>query len=160
VKVINAEATKTSNDKPMFKVKFEITEGPHAPRKVYTNLTVSEENPMALAIFFRQMDALGLNSSFFGQGPTPDQVASALINRPARVTVGTKTWNGVERNEVKSIAPPLGGSPMAPGVAAGNAPLVPAPGATPSRAAAPSVGPGPSVGSGPAAPSGPPALPI
>ena len=162
VKVINAEATKSSTDKLMFKVKFELTSGPHAPRKVFTQFVVSDDNPMALAIFFRNMEALGLGAQFFATNPSPDQVASALNNRACRVTLSKRTWQGIERNEVKAVLPPLGGGPVAPGVATG--PAVPTPGGMPipSPVAVPTSAPTPTVATptGPTAPSGPPPLPI
>ena len=168
VKVIDAQAMKASTGKLMFKVKFEITSGPHAPRKVFNNLVLSDDNPMALAIFFRNLEALGVNEAFLAQNPSPDQIASAMSNRTCRVTLGKRTWQGVEQNEVKRMLPPLGGGPVAPGVATG--PAVPMPGgmpvpsptvaSTPTPTSGPTVGATPQVGPGPVAPSGPPPLPI
>lgn len=176
VKIIDSQATKASTGKLMFKVKVEIADGPNIKRKLTTNIVVSDDNPMALAIFFRNMENIGLPSSFFSQEPNPDQVASAMVGRPARVKIGHRVWQGVDRNEVTAWLPPLGGGlggPVAPGTVVGPAgpPLptsatVPStPAATPAtpvptQTPAPVVGNGPTVGAGPAAPSGPPALPI
>lgn len=171
VKVVDAQATKSSTDKLMFKVKFEITSGPHVKRRVPNQYTVSDENPVALAIFFRNMEAMGLDEGFFAANPNPDQVASALLNRVCRITLKTEAWQGVDRNKVAATLPPLAGGPMAPGVATGPATLMPTPGATPAPMAVPTptapaapttpaVAPTPTPGQGPAAPSGPPPLPI
>lgn len=161
--VIDAQATQTQTGKPMFKVKFQVAEGPHAPRKVWNNFTVSEENPMALAIFFRQMEAMGLNANFFAAKPSNAQVAQALMNRQCMVTLGTRTWQGVEQNDVKGIAPALGGGPIAPGVATGVATPLPTasgsglPTATPTTPPAPTTTPT----AGPPTPNdAPPPLPI
>ena len=164
-KVVDAEDTTSTTGKLMFKVKFEITSGPHSPRKVPTQLVVSDDNPMALAIFFRNMNSLGLNEAFFTQNPAPAQIASALQNRTCRINIGRRTWQGVERNEVKAILPPLGGGPVAPGVATGPAVPMPTGMPTPGPAApsTPTVGAGPTVGATPSTPStpgGPPPLPI
>ena len=169
VKVVEAQATKSSTDKLMFKVKFEIIEGPHVKRRVPNQYTVSTDNPVALAIFFRNMAAMGLDEAFFDGNPNPDQVASALLNRVCRVTLTTEAWQGVDRNKVAATLPSLGSGPMAPGVAVGPATVLPTPGATPalptpststSADPSPTVGAGPTVGQGPDAPSGPPPLPI
>ena len=135
--IIDAQATQTQTGKPMFKVKFQVAEGPHAPRKVWNNFTVSEENPMALAIFFRQMEAMGLNANFFAAKPTNAQVAQALMNRQCMLTLGTREWQGVTQNSVTGVAPPLGGGPIAPGVATGVATPLPTASASPLPTAAP-----------------------
>jgi hypothetical protein len=169
VKVIDAQATQSSTGKPMWKVKFEVTSGPHAPRKVFSNFTLSDDNPMALAIFFRQMEAMGLNAAFFAAlsqnfEESKQQIAQALMNRTCRVTLGQRQFQGRAMQDVKTVLPPLTGGPVAPGVATG--PVVPTPGGmpVPSPTAVPTPTsvptPGPQVGPGPQAPSGPPPLPI
>lgn len=179
VKIIDAQATNATTGARMFKVKVEITEGPNVKRRVSTNLVVSPENPMALAIFFRNMENIGIGADFFAQNPSPDAVASVMLNRPARVKIGHKAWQGVDRNEVQGWLPPMGAQGGAPGLPGAGGPVAPgtvigAPGpvlptsATPSAAAAstPSVptdkpADKPATPSGPVAPTdAPPALPI
>ena len=189
VKIIAADATKASTGALMFKVKVEITDGPNIKRRIPTNLVVSTDNPMALAIFFRNMENVGLDANFFAQNPTPEQVASAMLNRPARVKVGHKAWQGVDRNEVQGWLTQLGGASGLPGAAGPVAPgtVIGAPGpvlptsATPTSTATPVAGlptakptpltPEPDINpatiggvtgavAGPNAPDSPPALPI
>ena len=130
VRVLDASEDKSSTGKLMIRVKFEIITGPHAPRKIPTQFVLSDENPMALAIFFRHMQSMGLNADFFSQLPPPvgdsmlqagAMIASALLNRQCRVTLGIRAWQGVDRNEVKAVLPPLGGVPVAPGTVTGVA---------------------------------------
>lgn len=180
VKILDSQATKASTGKLMFVVKVEIADGPHVKRKMTTNIVLSDDNPMALAIFFRNMENIGIPAAFFAQEPNPDQVAGAMIGRQARVKIGHKNWQGVDRNEVKAWLPPLGGGlggalptgPVAPGTVVGPAgpplptsaapttPSAPSTGPIPPQTSSPVVGNGPTVGTGPAAPGGPPALPI
>ena len=190
VKIVDSEATQASTGALMFKVKVQIEDGPHIKRKLTTNLVVSTDNPVALAIFFRNMENMGLNADFFAANPNPGQVASAMLNRMARVNVGHKTWNGVERNEIKGWLPPASGGPglglpgsggpVAPGTvigpagpplptsavptatptAAPSAPSTPTATPTPPQSTVPVVGNGPTVGAGPSAPDSPPPLPI
>jgi Protein of unknown function (DUF669) len=154
VKIVDAREDKSSSGKLMIRVKFEIQDGPSAPRKVPTQLVLSTENQVAVAIFFRQMEAMGLDANFFAQLPPPDgdtmmmagkQIADALFNRTCRVTLKTRAWQGVDRNEVAGILPSLGGGPVAPGTVTGvatpggpvapGATTVPAPTSTPATPA-------------------------
>lgn len=178
VRITDCQATQSQNGKPMLKITAEITEGPAAKRKVYGNLVLSEENGTALAIFFRNLDAIGLGEDFLAQGPTFDQVASNCIGRTPRVVIKHRTWNGTVRGDIDRWVAPLGGGlgagPVAPGAVVGPAgpplptansslpttPTTPAVPTTP-PAATPQVGTGPTVGSGPVAPAdAPPPLPI
>jgi hypothetical protein len=117
-RVIAAEAAMSQNSKPMIKVQYEITAGASAKRRLRTQYTISDDNPTALAIFFKQMEALGLGADFFEVEPAMTQVAGALLNRPARIVVGHKEWNKIDRNEIKGTLPPMfEDGPIAPGAA-------------------------------------------
>ncbi len=107
--VAKGEAKTTSAGKDMIVVSFEVQGGPHGGRKVPNNFVISPENANALGFFFRHMRALGLDSAYFAQNPSPQQVAAALVGRTCRIEVGTRTWNGEEREDVKKILPPVSG---------------------------------------------------
>jgi hypothetical protein len=114
VQVVESVAKTTSANKDMIVVKFQIIGGPHGGRKVQNNFVISPENGTALGFFFRHMRALGLDDAYFQQNPSPAQVAAALVGKTCRIEVGTRTWNGEEREDVKKIMPPLaGGTPVA-----------------------------------------------
>jgi hypothetical protein len=167
VKIIDCQATQSSNGKPMLKLTAEIVEGPAAKRKVYGNLVLSEENGTALAIFFRNLEAIGLDENFLNQGPSFDQVASNCIGRMPHVVIRHRTWNGQVRGDIDRWVAPLdgglpgaAGGPIAPGAVVGPA-GPPLPTTSSSPTAAPTVGAGPTVGTGPSAPAdAPPPLPI
>lgn len=103
VRVIAGEAKTTSAGKDMIVVKFEIVGGPHGGRKLSNNFVISPENANALGFFFRHMKALGLDSAYFAQNPTPQKLAADLVGRTCRIEVGTRVWNGEEREDVKKI---------------------------------------------------------
>lgn len=105
VRVVEGVAKTTSAGKDMLVVKFEIIGGPHGGRKVPNNFVISPENANALAFFFRHMRALGLDSAYFSQNPSPQKVAADLVGRTCRIEVGTRVWNGEEREDVKKIMP-------------------------------------------------------
>lgn len=109
VRIVAGEAKQTSAQKDMIVVKFEIIGGPHGGRKVPNNFVISPENANALGFFFRHMRALGLDSVYFTKNPSPAQVAADLVGRECRIEVGTRVWNGEEREDVKKIMAPLAG---------------------------------------------------
>ena len=131
--VQQAEVSQTSNGKLMFKLTWQITEGPYANRKVWSNMVVSPESPPALGIMFKHMAALGLDAEFFKAGPSPDQVANAMNGKGATLVVDQREWNGEIRNEVKNIVKKAGGIvPSAPTPTTQSAPPgIPAPASTP-----------------------------
>jgi hypothetical protein len=166
VKIVDAQAGQSSTGKVMFTLKCEILEGPDTKRKTTTNITLSPENGTALAIFFQNMTAIGLDDAFFAQEPSPDQVAAAMIAREADVMIKHETWQGVKRGKIDRWLAPMGGGlslptgPIAPGTVVGPA-GPPLPTTNSSQPTVPVVGAGPTVGSGPAAPADvPPPLPI
>lgn len=124
--VVQCTATQSKGGKPMFKTKFQVEDGPSQGRSVTNNFNLTTDNPVALRIFFRQMNALGLDSNFFAQNPTVEQIAAMMVGRRARVTLGVRKWQGEDQNEISAIAPALGAGPsgIAP-MAAAAAPGVP-----------------------------------
>ncbi|QGF20314.1 hypothetical protein SEA_SIXAMA_164 [Gordonia phage Sixama] len=104
MKVIQSEAKQTGNQKTMFKLTCEIQSGPYKSRRVWTNLVVSPENPVALNIFFRQMAALGIDKSYFATNPSDSNVAEALKDKLFRGQVDIKKYQGEDRNEIKSFS--------------------------------------------------------
>jgi hypothetical protein len=159
VVVKTADATTTANGKPMIKVKFSIENGPHAGRTLYNNFTISEENQNALLIFFTQMKALGLESTFFAAGPSLEQVAAQLVGKRAQVAVAHRQWNGATQPNITRLNPPIGGQGAGP--VGGGFPAPPIAGPAPTTAAAPPAPPvaAPAAQQPVAPPAAPPAPP-
>jgi hypothetical protein len=113
VECVSADATHSSTGKPMIKVKFKVTEGPHANRTILSQLTLSPDNETALSIFFRQMKAFGLGEDFFARVPAGQlgPVASAMVGRRVTVKLTQREWQGEMRNNVAAIMPPLNAAP-------------------------------------------------
>ena len=149
LKVIAAEAKNTSGGKTMFKITTEVTSGPYAKRRVWANLVVSPENPVALNIFFRQMAAIGIGKDYFATNPSDHNVAESLVGKEFRGQVVIRQYQGEDRNDIKQysrlnrtsesepVAPtiPAASSSSAPPAPAGVAPN-PAPAPPPAAAAA------------------------
>jgi hypothetical protein len=151
VEVAKSESTTSSNGKPMIRVTMKVVTGPYEKRSVLNQFVMSQENPVALSIFFRHMKAFGLTEDWFmqlGQQGSLEPVANALIGRRARLTLGHRDWQGETRNEVKAVKPYTGAPGLAPSGPSGPSagPLAPPPPAAP-------VTP-------PVAPPAPPAAPV
>jgi hypothetical protein len=129
VETEKSEAVQSSNGRPMIKTTFKVIVGPHTNRKVMNNFVLVVDNPVALAIFFRNMKCFGLEDNFFaalGDQGSLDVVANAMIGKRVRLTLGQREWQGEMRNEVKQVKPYTG----APGGMGGGPAAGPTPGMT------------------------------
>lgn len=169
--VTKSELKPASTGAQMVVVQLTIIDGPHKGRIIFNNFVFSPDKAFALKMWFDNLAAFGLDDRFFGTGPSLEQVAAALLNRTAIVTVGQREWplgSGTMRNEPKAFK--RGGSAQQLAMAAASAgvsgtpgmPPVPAPAAAspsqppvPSAPVVPSVGAGPTVGATPGAPPTP-----
>ncbi len=156
VKISATEATTSSTDKPMWKITCDVLSGPHAGRKLFTQQTLTKDNPNALNIFFRQMAAAGLTSEFFKTRPTNQQIADALLNRQFRAKVIVKDYQGMPKNEIKQWNPPsaaasAGGPPPPAASAPGGPPPPPQ-----SSSSAPPPPPAPAASAPPPPPAAAP----
>lgn len=104
-----AGMTATSN-KHMLKVKFRILTGAHAGRFLYNNLTLSTENPKAMAYFFRDIATLGVSSNEFASMPHGAagfaKVAQMLVGKQVKVTAGVEEFpagSGKMKNNISGM---------------------------------------------------------
>lgn len=115
LKITAVEMKKSSTDKQMFAITFKVQGGEFDGRTLWGNLTVSPGNNRALAIFFQNMAAIGLDGSFFAVNPAPAVVAQAMVDRVAVGPVKQKEYpagSGIIRNEVGILKPVAGGTQM------------------------------------------------
>lgn len=109
VVIVEATAQKTSNgDKDMIKYKAKVESGQYAGRPLWGNFTISPESPGAMRILFSHWAALGIDGAFFQANPQAPVavIAQALVGRKAIVTIGTRQWNGADREEIQAWKPP------------------------------------------------------
>lgn len=157
VEVAKAEAVTSQNGKPMIKTTMRVVSGPYEKRPIINQFVLSTENAQAVAIFFRHMKAFGLTEDWFaslGQQGSLEPVASALLGRRARLTIGHREWQGEMRNEVKAVKPYTGAPAMGPGPSTGPT----APGVGPSPLTGPAALP-PRPAVGPTTPTSAPVAP-
>lgn len=104
-----------AGDKDMILVYYRALSGPMMGKGTVLNrMTLSPESEQAMGIFFREMDAMGITSEFFGPGTSVEDIANALVGRRCRVQIVVTQWNGEDRNEVTAIRKPLPTGAVAP----------------------------------------------
>ena len=113
--VQEAVAKVSQSGKTMFSLKAQVQGGAHNKRLVWDNLVVTPESPAALGMFFRKMAALGLGREFFATSPSNAAIEQAVKGRAFRAQVGSRTWQGQKKNEIKMyyVATAPAGSPAA-----------------------------------------------
>jgi hypothetical protein len=118
VKVVDAE--KPQKGGMGFIVQFEVTTGPLAGRKFKNWMTLSdtviEQYPGLVAIWLKEMAALGLDDGFFEAEPSDDAVIAALKGRTARAQVGRrkKKNSDEEVEDIRILPPVVSAGPVAP----------------------------------------------
>jgi hypothetical protein len=175
LRITKSEAKMSSTGKVMFAITTEVTNGPYKGRKLWGNIVVSSDNPIALGIFFRTMNAMGIDQSFFAGNPSDAQVAEAMIGREFRGQVSVRQWQGQDRNEIKSYFPikaTMAGGPAVappptvvqqaanPQPSPGTPRVAPAPSPTPVAAAAAEPAPAPDLPPAPEPPAQPATPPV
>jgi hypothetical protein len=111
--IVEAIAGKTNaGDKDMIKFKAKVESGPYVDRPIWGQFVISPESPVAMRILFSHLASLGMDSAFFAKNPraTTEQLAQALVNRRAIGVIGSRQWNGQDREEIQQWKPALGGS--------------------------------------------------
>lgn len=113
LQVSKADVKQASTGALMISARLKIVSGPYANRVLFTNFVLSLDNPTALAIFFRNLAAFGMDDAFFetlsgAEGDDPSvglqAIANNLVDRMARGEVSTRTYQGTERNEITQFA--------------------------------------------------------
>jgi hypothetical protein len=121
MQVVSAEATTSSTGKTMFKTKLQVIAGPKTGSTVFNNITMTTDNKKALFMFFQNMEALGASRDYLMQqpAPAPAQVAAKLVGAVAEVEIDHRPYNGVDRENVKSMKAVQGGLAGVPASAPG-----------------------------------------
>jgi hypothetical protein len=101
-KVENTEFGDSSNGNPMVTVSFRITEdGPYIKRLVFNHYTLSSDfGKAALKIFLQRLCPEYPLTGFSPSNFCENMVA---VNRPCRVKLGVKMYQGQRRNQVKEV---------------------------------------------------------
>lgn len=109
-KIIESEFKHSANGKPQIKTRWEVIQGPHAGAKgLWNYFTLTIENPNAVAIFFRQLKALGITQEFLDALSELDNetavkhIAGALEGRVAAIKV--KVDHEYQNNKIDRINP-------------------------------------------------------
>jgi len=118
VKVIGAESKVNDNSgRKTFIVQYEVVSGPLAGRKLKNWMTIVEEYPGLVALWFKDMAAMGLDDAFFEAEPSDAQICAALQGRFCEIAVGRRKKNKTSDDETEDIKvrpPATGASAVAP----------------------------------------------
>jgi len=159
VRVKKADAKKSSTDKLMFVVTYEVIEGPRTGATTMNNITVSPDNPKAMFFFFQNMAAMGIGAEVFNTQPppTPEIIAQMLVGNTCSIKTSQRPYQGVMRDNVDEIKPATSGSgAMVPSLP-GQVPVPQTAAPAPIPAAAPPVAPAPVAAPAPVPAAAPPA---
>lgn len=145
-KCIESEYKLSSGGKPQIKTRWEVVQGPHAGYKgIWLYFTLTIDNPNAVAIFFRQIKAMGITQDFldalseFDNETAVKQIANALEGRMASLKMKQDLeYNNMKVDRLNPVPPdfvgggtvaapsaPFGGEAAAPGAAAPAPPSSP-----------------------------------
>lgn len=109
-KIIESEFKHSSGGKPQIKTRWEVVQGPHAGAKgLWNYFTLTTDNPNAVAIFFRQLKALGITQEFLDALAELDNdtavkhIAGALEGRVGAIKV--KIDHEYQNNKIERINP-------------------------------------------------------
>jgi len=109
VRCIEAKPTKNSNGDDMIKTKLQIIAGPYTGRNLPNNFNIIPSNVPALQMFFSHMNCFGLDDAYFNTLPNGEtgvhKIAQDLIGRVVEVKVGSRKWQGVDRENIEAIKP-------------------------------------------------------
>jgi len=111
IMVESAEATKSSNNSPMLKMRCRvIQDGPYSKRVILTNMVVAVHSGFALKLFFDRCYALGITQADFDRKITLDEIASKITGRYATAVVGHHEYQGTTRNDISMFKEPAVGT--------------------------------------------------
>jgi hypothetical protein len=121
--VEKAELKKAQTGADMIVVQFKVDTGAQQGKTIFTNLVFSPEKAFALNIFFKNLEAMGIDANFFAslqqQGASLEQalstIANTIVGRNVRAEISIRTWQGQERNEIKNMTTPTGAPGGLPG---------------------------------------------
>lgn len=158
---VKSEATRTKDGrKDAFKLQLKVIDGEHKGRILWDQLTVSEDNPKAMAVFFDRFGAFDMTiENFFSKDPSNEEIAAGPLGKVIRVQVEVGEWQGKANNNIKAYkkapdsALAAGARVYAEGPASSSGVPSPTPTPTPTAAPTPSGVPAPPAPSAPSAPA-------
>jgi len=163
----------------MIYCQFKVDDGPQFGKSAFTNLVFSPDNSFALNLFFRKLAAFGFDDQFFRELEAAELdvedglqiIAAQLPDRAVKAEIGTRQFQGQDRNEIVSFAAVPGANarpvvdkqllsgapagPPVPGGPVGPPAGPPVPGASSVTRSGPPVPVAPVVSTSPVAPTTP-----
>lgn len=123
VTVTKAEVEFSKAGNKMYALTLEVESGPNAKAKLWKRLVISQSSA-GLGMFFRQMDAMGLDAKFFASNPSDEIITQSLVGKRASAKVIQKTYNEQLKNDVDFINKAKGPAPVGSSTGPADAPPV------------------------------------
>lgn len=135
--ITETEVVQSQTGKTGFKTVSEVLDGEYQGRKVFNTMYISPESPKAVGIFFRHMNALGLDGEYFRSEPADEQISDDLLGQTYVGTLKHTQSNGKTYANVQDIQPladeDVPSEPVSKPKAAPKKSSVPSPGGKPPR---------------------------
>lgn len=127
--IVKTNVKKSQGGKDQIGVQHKILDGPRAGKSFWDSITISPENPKAMAIFFKTVSNYGGDINVLRSGGTLEQLTQPFIGRRGVVNLQHRSYNNKTYHDVKSFRPDVGGA--APAVPPAPQPVAPVPQAAP-----------------------------
>jgi hypothetical protein len=104
--VTAATPGKTNGGKDKITVVFQLISGQFAGKTYDRDLTISNDSPKAMRVFFRQMKCLGCDDQFWLGEPSLATICERILNRQCRIQIKQREFpanSGLWENEVGFI---------------------------------------------------------
>jgi hypothetical protein len=121
VQVAGVRVGAAQGGKPQIGVRLKVVSGPLTNKSIWDNLTISSENPKAMAVFFRKCNDYGAPQEAFAAGEGLDQIAARFVGRTGTAVVGHREYNQKTYNTVVSFKPSASATPPVQGLSASPA---------------------------------------
>jgi hypothetical protein len=105
MQVTSAMAGKSAAGNRMWTLVSQIAEGEWAGRQVWHHLSIAVDNDTSLQLFFQAMEHMGLSLDYFRKRPRDEQVATDLVGRRFKASLGAEEYNGTTRNVLRRYYP-------------------------------------------------------
>lgn len=154
VEVASTSVGASQGGKPQVGVRLKVLGPDKVGASFWDNLTLSTDNPKAMAVFFRKITTYGVPEEVIKSASSLEQLVAYIpAGKRFKVSLGVREYNGKQYQDVKTVkavdgqvaaVPFVQAAPVAPAPAPVAAPVV-APAPAPVVAPAPVAAPAPVV---------------
>ena len=105
-------STATDDPKLIFKTRLQVISGIYKGRVLFHNMVVSPDSDVALAVFFRQLYAYGMDQKFMAEMPALETMEAKMRGSRIAARIGVDEFMGARRNVVVALYPERPSAPV------------------------------------------------